>query len=108
MCKQLIVIQAETASEFQEAFNTKLRELEGKDPEYEFHHENGYCAYIIYSDNQQFIGSVEPNHCICDTCARCQGYPGPRVKWRRCDIYGSIKKTDACNDYLPGGVVYGN
>lgn len=102
MFKQLIVVQSDDANKFQEAFNTKLRELKEKDPQYEFNHGKGYCAYIIYSDNDDIIGEVKPAiHNICDTCRRCQGVPGPHVKWRHCDLYGNITKGDKCKDYLP-------
>lgn len=102
MLKQLVVVQSDDAAKFQEAFNAKLRELQGCDPKYEFNHGKGYCAYIIYSDNSKLIGEVKPaNHTVCDTCRRCQGIPGPHVKWRKCDIYGSItKENEPCNDYL--------
>ena len=107
MCKQLVVIQEGTAEKFQESLNSKLRELEHLNPQIEFNHGQGFCAYLIYSDNSRFVGIVEAkNHCICDTCMRCQEPPAPHVKWRKCDIYGSVKRTTDCSEYLPGGGEY--
>ena len=109
MCKQMVVVQEGTAEKFQESLNSKLRELEHQDPMVEFNHAQGFCAYIIYSDNSTFNGIVQPaNRCICDTCMRCQEPPRQHAKWRTCDIYGSVKRTTACSDYLPGGEWYGN
>lgn len=104
MCKQITVIQADTAEKFQEALNSKLRELEQQKPEIEFNHGKGFCAYLIYSDNSQIVGGVKPaNRCICDTCMRCQEPPRPHALWRKCDIYGSVKTGLECKDYIPGG-----
>jgi len=109
MCKQMVIIQESTAEKFQESLNSKLRELQHRDPQVEFNHGAGFCAYVIYSDNSRFMGIGEPaNRCICDTCMRLQEPGRPRVKWRKCDIYGSVKRTTDCNDYLPGGEYYGN
>ena len=105
MCKKIEVIAAETASEFQEAFNSKMSELEDKEPVYEFNHGLGYCAYIIYSDNNRFQGIVEPaNVTICDSCLRLSEPPKQHCKWRKCSIYGAVtKKAPFCDDYIPGG-----
>ena len=101
MRKQLVIVRGDTPEEFQDAFNSKLRELEYCDPTYEFNHGAGYCAYIMYSDNQQFVGIVDPKkRCICDSCLRCLEPPRPRVKWRKCAIYGGVVRTDKCDDYL--------
>ena len=104
MCERLVVVQSDDAAEFQKAFNSKMSELEGKDPKYEFNHAQGFCAYIIYSDKSDFNGIVKPaNRCICDTCMRCQEPPRPHALWRKCDIYGSVKRDTECKHYLPGG-----
>ena len=109
MCKQIVVIHAENPEEFQKAFNSKMSELQDLNPTYEFNHGLGYCAYIIYSDKPQINGVVKPaNRCICDTCARLQELPGRHVKWRKCDIYGAVKRDTSCDDYIPGGGYYGN
>ena len=101
MCKQLVVIQADTPEEFQEAFNSKLREIEECDPKYEFHHGAGYCAYIIYSDKQEFLGIVKPeNRCLCDSCMKCLEPPRPRVKWRKCALFGGVHGKQHCEHYL--------
>lgn len=101
MCKQIVVVQAETAEEFQKAFNDKLRELEYSDPQVEFHHGAGFCAYIIYSDNSQFVGIVEPeNRCLCDSCMKCVEPPRRRVKWRKCALLGSVHGRDVCKHYM--------
>lgn len=103
MCKQIAIVQAETAEKFQEAFNSKLRELEKQDPQIEFNHGQGFCAYIIYSDKNEFVGIVEPANCvICDTCLRCTEPPHKHAKWRKCEIYGSVTRKDTqCSDYIP-------
>lgn len=102
MCKQLVIVKADTPEEFQKAFNSKLRELQDCDPQYEFNHGAGYCAYIIYSDNGNFIGrNKASNVSICDSCLRCLNPGGnARVKSRKCVIYGSIRRTDSCDKYL--------
>lgn len=101
MCKQLVVIQSDDPLEFQNAFNSKLRELEEFDPQYEFHHGAGYCAYIIYSDNQQFLGSVkQKERYLCDSCMKCIDPPNPRVKWRRCALYGAVHGKLKCEHYM--------
>ena len=102
MCKQLIVIKEETAEKFQESFNSKLRELQDQNPTFEFNHKEGYCAYIIYSDNDTIIGSVEapkPRY-LCDTCMKCLEKPHPRVKWRKCAHYGGVHGKTECKRYL--------
>lgn len=106
MCKQIAIVTAETAEKFQEAFNSKLRELEHLDPEIEFNHGLGFCAYIIYSDNNDFSGRVERpvNVTICDSCLRRVEAPRPHVKWRKCELYGAVTMKDCkCEDYIPGG-----
>lgn len=104
MCKQLVVIQENDPVKFQEAFNSKLRELENCDPSYEFNHGIGYCAYIIYSDKPQLSGIVGPTcNSICDTCKRLTEPGRPRVKWRRCALYGTITKHGECDEYIPIG-----
>lgn len=101
MCKQLVVIQSNDPLEFQQALNSKLRELEECDPTIEFHHGEGHCAYIIYSDNQQFIGNVqEPIRYLCDSCMKCVETPRPRVKWRRCALFGAVHGKTDCDKYL--------
>ena len=110
MCKQMVVIQEGTAEKFQESLNSKLRELDKYNPEIEFNHGQGFCAYVIYSDNSRVMGIVNPaNRCICDTCMRLQEPGRSHAKWRKCDIYGSVKRTTDCSEYLPGGgEIYGN
>lgn len=101
MCRQLVVIQSDDPLEFQEAFNSKLRELEECDPQYEFHHGAGYCAYIIYSEKDEFIGNVGVRkQYLCDSCLKCVEEPRPRVKWRRCALYGAIHGKTECEKYL--------
>ena len=106
MCKKIEVIVANDATEFQEAFNSKMLELEKCDPHVEFNHSKGYCAYIIYSDNSRFQGIEEDiipcNELICDTCLRCDGAPSSRVKWRKCALKGNVHpKEPVCDDYVP-------
>ena len=103
MCTKLEIVTAKTADEFQKAFNSKMSELESKDPVYEFNHSAGFCAYIIYSEKDEFIGRVEPpNDVICDSCLRRVEEPRPRCKWRKCALYGAITKTNpVCDDYIP-------
>lgn len=104
MCKQIIIVQAETAEKFQEFFNSKLRELEGKDPQIEFNHGQGFCAYIIYSDNSCLRGVVRANVTICDSCLRLCEPPRPHAKWRKCELFGSVTRKDCnCEHYIPGG-----
>lgn len=99
---KLVVIEEETAEKFQEAFNSKLSELQDCDPTYEFNHNKGFCAYIIYSEKNQFMGTVKPvNVTICDHCLRCSEPPRPHVKWRTCDIYGHVTKKDTkCSEFI--------
>lgn len=101
MCKQLVVIQSDDPKEFEKAFNAKLRELENCKPEYEFHHGAGYCAYIIYSDNHDLSGIVKHNfRYLCDTCMKCVETPHPRVKWRRCGVFGTVDGKKNCDHYI--------
>lgn len=102
MCKQLIVIKEETAEKFQKSFNSKLRELEDQNPTFEFNHKEGYCAYIIYSDNDTIMGSVEPKtRYLCDSCLKCLEEPRPHVKWRKCAVHnGAIHAMTECEHYL--------
>lgn len=104
MSKQLVVVQEQDPKKFQEAFNSKMSELNSLDPVYEFNHGAGYCAYIIYSDNQELSGRVEPVcHSICDSCKRLIEKPFTRVKWRKCALYGTITRHGECKDYTPAG-----
>lgn len=106
MCKQIIIVQAETAEKFQEAFNSKLRELKNNDPQVEFNHAQGFCAYIIYSDNNKFQGIVErpANVVICDSCLRREEPPRLHCKWRKCELFGAVTMKDCnCDHYIPGG-----
>lgn len=101
MCKQLVIVKADTPEEFQEAFNSKLRELDEFDPTYEFHHGAGYCAYIIYSDNEEIIGRIKKKtRYLCDSCMKCVEPPAPRVKWRKCALYGGVHGRMECEHYL--------
>lgn len=104
---QIAIIQEDTAEKFQEAFNFKMSELSDKNPKVEFNHAKGYCAYIIYSDNNEFVGIVKPaNRVICDTCLRCMEPPRRHAKWRKCELYGSVTRKDTkCSDYIPDGTV---
>lgn len=101
MCKQLVVIQSDDPLEFEKAFNAKLRELDGCEPEYEFHHGAGYCAYVIYSDNSGLFGKVNSvGNYLCDSCRKCVEPPHPRVNWRKCGIFGTVHGKKECEHYL--------
>ena len=101
MCKQLVVIQSDDPLEFQRSLNSKLRELEECDPQIEFHHGVGYCAYLIYSDKDEINGIVKPvNPCLCDSCMKCLEPPRRRAKWRKCAIFGSVHGKKECDRYV--------
>ena len=104
MCKKIEVVMAADAAKFQEAFNSKMSELEKFEPEVEFNHGQGFCAYLIYSDNSRFQDIVEEpvNDVICDTCLRRIEEPKRHCKWRKCAIFGSVnKKEPVCDKYIP-------
>lgn len=48
--EQIAVIFAETAEQFQKAFNSTMADLADKNPKYEFNHAQGFCAYITYKE----------------------------------------------------------
>ena len=101
MCKKLVVVQSEDPKEFEKTFNAKLRELEECDPEYEFHHGAGYCAYIIYSDKNDIYGRIDTSfRCLCDSCLKCVEPGHPRVQWRKCGIFGNIHGKTSCDHYV--------
>ena len=47
---KLRVIHEETAEQFEKVFNTSMQELEECEPEVEFVHELGFCAYLKYHE----------------------------------------------------------
>lgn len=98
----LEIILEPTAEKFQEAFNSKMSELQQYRPRYEFVHGNGYCAYIVYEKTDDIIGIVDKN-CV-GVCGTCQ-YSERRsdhVKWVRCPKYGAVNQDKpACEDYIP-------
>lgn len=87
----LRVIQEETAEAFQEAVNKASEELAEYEPEIEFVHELGFCAYIKYhAAVKTIIESVRDEFHLegiyyhCRNCPHLEDPQDRRVKWCRC------------------------
>lgn len=102
---QLEVIFSDDPSKFQESFNSKMMELSQYSPKYEFHHEKGFCAYIIYDRTTKVLETLADEYALkgysykCIDCPYLEVPTDKRIKHCHCDYAPtetSHKDSPAC------------
>ena len=105
--ERLIVVKSDTPEKFQEEFNAVMDKYKDCKPKYEFVHSLGHCAYITYIPPDDKIQS-KYQFKTCGTCGNAEKPLSDRVKWRKCNLFGSVNcNAKACDRYFPE-VEYGN
>lgn len=90
---KLRVIHEETAEQFEKVFNTSMQELAECEPEVEFVHELGFCAYLKYheKENKKIVESVRDEFALEGICYHCRNCPHLKISDDRRVKYGSCK-----------------
>lgn len=104
---QIAVVSASTAEEFQSLFNSKMKELSShSETSYEFNHNQGFCAYITYTEHEKLIESISDEYRSigliykCWQCPHMEEVADKRVKKCKCKHApaGFTKKNDSACD----------
>lgn len=112
---QIAVVEAETAVDFQNKFNSIIQELAEREPAYRFIESKPFCAIITYTEKKKIIENVmdEYNESgIKYKCKHCPYLEDPqdrRIKYCVCSYEGSTHKDkDACltfYQHLKDGII---
>ena len=94
--RQIKVIKAADPTDFQKQFNEAMEKLHENDPEVEFVHEQGFCAYITYTKTTHEWDCVadefhaEGIHYLCRNCPHHDPVDDKRKKyvWCKYSDYG--------------------
>lgn len=97
--KKLEVIHAETAQEFQDKFNARMREIYDRDgnymhsdPQVEYVHEMGFCAYLTYDVLEELRPkTVKDEFHLEGVYFHCRNCPHLRISDDRRVKYGTCK-----------------
>lgn len=102
---QIEVVTGETPQEFQKNFNDAMDLLAEYDPQYEFNHAMGFCAYITYNKKIYVMDCVadefhaEGIHYHCRNCPYMEDPRDKRVKYCTCKYHPlgrTHKDHEAC------------
>lgn len=105
--KKLEVIHAETAQEFQDKFNSRMREIYEQEGEFlydsplvEYVHEQGFCAYLTYDVLEELKPTtVKDEFHLQGVYFHCRNCPHLKISGDRRVKYGTCKykPTSRCH-----------
>lgn len=102
---QIAVVHSDNAADFQNQFNSKIRELADYEPKPIFVEREGLCAIITYTMKERVIENVSDEyheagiHYKCKHCPYIERPDDRRIKHCSCGLYGTRVHTDqeACD-----------
>lgn len=100
---QIAVVESESAVDFQNKFNSTIRQLAEKNPEYRIIEKDSFCAIITYTEKERVIENVKDEyneagiHYRCKHCPYLEDPKDKRIKYCECGIKGATHKDhEAC------------
>ena len=102
--RQFIILECDSAQEFQEKLNLAMREHATKHPEVEFNKNKGHSAYISWTEEVTIVESIADEFAmkgiryVCGECPFFELSKDKRVKYTTCgcDVKNTYYERPAC------------